>query len=163
MKKAEFQRIDAFDLWCWRRFFKVLWNARRSNQSILKESVLNIHWKDWCWSWHYNNLATQCKEPTHLKRAWCWEWLKAGDEGDDRGWNFWMASLTLWTWVWVSSGSWWWTGRIDLLQSMGLQRVRHDWVIELELYIWNPFFKTLTSCVGKSQMLKPRAMTASRI
>ena len=69
----------------------------------------NIHWKDWCWSWSSNTLATWCEELTHWKRPWCWERLKAGEEGDDRGWNSWMASLTRWTWVWASSGSWWWT------------------------------------------------------
>ena len=92
-------------------------------------SVLNIHWKDWCWS--SNTLATWCKELSHWKRPWCWERLKVGGEGDDRGWDVWMASLTQWTWVWVSSGSWWWTGKPGVLQSMGLQRVRHDWVTEL--------------------------------
>ena len=60
------------------------------------------------------------------KRPWCWERLKPGGEGDDRGWDGWMASLTQWTWVWVGSRSWWWTGKPGMLQSMGLQRVRHD-------------------------------------
>ena len=69
--------------------------------------------------------------PTRLKRPWCWERLKAGGEGDDRGWDDWMASLTQWTWVWVNSGSWRWTGRPDMLQSMGSQRVGHDWANEL--------------------------------
>ena len=70
------------------------------------------------------------EELTHLKRPWWWERLRAG-EGDDRGWDGWMASLTWYTWVWVDSGSWLWTGRPSLLQSMGSQRVRHDWVTEL--------------------------------
>ena len=70
-----------------------------------------VHWKDWCWSWNSNILATWCEELTHLKRPWCWEWLRAGGEEDDRGWDGWMASPTWWTWVWVNSGSWWWTGR----------------------------------------------------
>ena len=96
----------------------------------LRRSVLNIHWKDWCWSWNSNTLATWCKELAHWKRPWCWERLKAR-EGNDRGWNGWMASLTQWTWVWASSGSWWWTGRPDVLQSMRFQRVRHNWVTEL--------------------------------
>ena len=78
-----------------------------------------------------NTLATWCKELTHWKRPWCWERLKAGGEGDDRGWNGWMASLTWWTWVWVSSGSWWRTGKPGVLQSMGSRRVRHNWVTEL--------------------------------
>ena len=67
---------------------------------------LNIHWNDWCWSWNSNTLATWCEELTHLKRPWCWERLRAGGEGDNRGWDGWMASPTQWTWVWVNSGSW---------------------------------------------------------
>ena len=78
-----------------------------------------------------NTLATSCEELTHWKRLWCWEGLGAGGEGDDRGWDGWMASSTRWTWVWVDSGSWWWTGRPGVLRFMGLQRVRHDWVTEL--------------------------------
>ena len=87
IKKAEHWRIDAFELWCWKRLLRVPWTARRSNQSIQRKSVLNIHWKDWCWSWNSNTLATWCKELTHLKRPWCWERLKVGGEGDDRGWD----------------------------------------------------------------------------
>ena len=96
-----------------------------------RRSVLGVHWKNWCWSWNSNTFATSCKELTYLKRPQCWERLKAGGEGDDRGWDGWMASLTQWTWVSVNSGSWWWTGRPGVLQSMGLQRVRHDWATEL--------------------------------
>ena len=76
-----------------------------------RRSVLGVHWKDWYWSWNSNTLATSCEELTHLKRPWCWERLRAGGEGDDRRWDGWMASPTQWTWVWVNSGSWWWTGR----------------------------------------------------
>ena len=101
-----------------------------STSQSKKKSVLNIHWKDWCWSWNSNTLATWCKELTPWKRPWCWERLKAG-EGDDRGWDDWMASLIRWTWVWGSSESWWWTGKSGVLQSMGSQRVRHNWVTEL--------------------------------
>ena len=96
---------------------------------------------DWWWSWNSNTVATWWEELTHLKRPWCWEWLKAGGEGDDRGWDDCMASPTQWTWVWVSSWSWWWTARPGVLQSMGLQRVRHDWVTELS---WTE----LKSCDG---------------
>ena len=78
-----------------------------------------------------NTLATSCKELTHWKRPWCWEGLEAGGEGDDRGWDGWMASLTRWTWVWVNSWSWWLTGGPGMLRFMGLQRVRHDWATEL--------------------------------
>ena len=74
---------------------------------FVRQSVMNIHWKDWCWSWNCNILATWCEELTPWKRSWYWERLKAGGEGDDRGWG---ASPTWWTWVWESSRSWWWTG-----------------------------------------------------
>ena len=125
-KKAERRRIDAFELWCWRRLLRVPWTARSFNQSILKEISPDIHWKDWCWSWNSNTLATWCKELIHWKRPWCWERLKAGGEGGNRGWDGWIASPMRWTWVWVSSRSWWWTRKPSVLQSMGLQRVRHD-------------------------------------
>ena len=93
--------------------------------SPFRKSVLDIHWKDWCWSWNSSTLATSCEELTHWKKPWCWERLKAG-EGDDRGWDGWMASQTQWTWVWVNFGSWWWTGRPGVLQSIGSQRIRHS-------------------------------------
>ena len=80
-------------------------------------------------------LATWCKELTHLKRPWCWERLKTGRERDDRGWDGWMASPTRWTWVWVNSGSWWWTGKPGVLWSMESQRVGHNWTTELTWWI----------------------------
>ena len=126
IKKAEHWRIDAFELWCWRKLLRVPWTARRSNQSILKE------------------ISSECSlEGLMLKqklRPWCWERLKAGGEGDDRGWDGWMASPTQWTWVWVHSGSWWWTGRPGMLQSMGSQRVGHDWATELN---WWPLLQDI--------------------
>ena len=115
---------------------KTLGLQRDPTSQSKRKSVLNIHWKDWCWSWNSNTLATWCEELTHWKRSWCWERLKAGGEGDNRGWDGWMALLTWWTWVWASSGSWWWTGRPGLLQSMGLQRVGHDWVTEPNWFIY---------------------------
>ena len=81
IKKAECQRIDVFKLWCWRRLLRVPWTATRSNRSILKRSTLNIHWKDWCWSWTFNTMATWCKERTHGQRPWCWGRLRAEGEG----------------------------------------------------------------------------------
>ena len=123
IKKAECRRTDAFELWCWRRLLRLLWMVRRSNQSIQKK--INPE---------YSFIGrTWCKESTHWKRPCCWERLRAGGEGDDRGWDGWMASSTRWTWVWVwvDSGSWWWTGRPDVLQFMGSERVRHDWATEL--------------------------------
>ena len=96
-----------------------------------------IHWKDWCWSWNSNTLATWCEELAHWKRPWCWERLKAGGEGDDERWDGWMASPTQWTWVWASSGSWWWTGKPAVLQPMVLQRVRQDWMTELTINVFS--------------------------
>ena len=93
IKKAEHRRIDAFELWCCRRLLRVPWTARRSNQSILKRSVLGVHWQDWCWSWNSNTLATRCKELTYLKRPWCWERLRAGGEGDDKRMR-WLDAIT---------------------------------------------------------------------
>ena len=123
-------RTWCFELWCWRRLLRVPWTARRSNQSILKEVSLNIHWKDWCWSWSSNTLATWCKELTHWKRPLCWERLKAEGDGDDRGWDGWMASPTHWTLVWASSRSWWWTCCPGMLQSMRSQTVGHSRAIK---------------------------------
>jgi len=97
-----------------------------------------------------NTLATSCEELTHWKRLWCWEGLGAGGEGDDRGWDGWMASPTRWTWVWVNSRSWWWTGRTRMLQFMGSRRVGHDWVTELNWTELIPMVVTLKrkkSCV----------------
>ena len=96
-----------------------------------RRSALGFLWKEWRWGWNSSTLATSCEKLTHLKRSWCWERLRAGREGDDRGWDGCMASPTQWTWVWVDSGSWWWTGRPGVLQFMGSQRVGHDWVTEL--------------------------------
>ena len=96
-----------------------------------RKPVLNIYWKDWCWSWNASTLATWCEELTPWKKPWCWERSKVGGEGDNRGWDGWMASLTSWTQVWASSGSWWWTGRPGILLSTGSQRVRHDCTTEL--------------------------------
>ena len=130
IKKTEPQRIYVFKLRCWRRLLRIPWTARKFNQSIQRKSVLNIHWKDWCWSWSSNSLATWCKKLTHLKRSWCWKRLKAGGEGDDRGWDGWMASPTQRTWVWASSRRWWRTEKPGVLQSMGSKRAGHDWATE---------------------------------
>ena len=96
-----------------------------------RRSALGFLRKDWCSSWNSSTLATSCEELTHWKRLGRWEGLGAGREGDDRGWDGWTASLTRWTWVWVNSGSWWWTGRPGLLRIMGSQRVGHNWATEL--------------------------------
>ena len=95
MKKAKCWRTDAFELWCWRRLLTVPWIARRSNQSILSKSTLNIHWREWCWSWSSNTLANLCEESNHWKRPWCWERLRARGEagvteGETVGWHHWL-------------------------------------------------------------------------
>ena len=130
IRKAEHRRIDAFELWGWIRLLRVPWTAMGYNQSILKEISPEYSLDGLMLKLKLQYLATWCEELTHLKRPWCWERLKAR-EGADREWDGWMASPTQWTWVWVNSGSWWWTGRPGVLQSMGLQRVRHDWATEL--------------------------------
>ena len=95
-----------------------------------RKSVPHIHWKDWCWSWNSNTWASWCEELIHLEKTLMLEKIEGGRRGR-QGWDGWMASLTQRTWVWVNSGSWWWTGRPDMLQSMGSQRVGHDWVTGL--------------------------------
>ena len=144
IKKAECWRIDAFELWCWRRLLRVPWTARRSNQSLLKEISPEYSLGGLMLKLKLQYLATWCEELTHWKRPWCWERLKEGGEGDDRGWDDWIASPTRWTWVWASSGSWWWTGKPGMLQSMGLQRVGHDWATEL---IMESFIKGVYLCI----------------
>ena len=89
IEKAQHRSINASELWCWRiflRFKNIQGNPTSPSQ---RRSVLNIHWRDWCWSWNSNTLDTWCEELTHLKWPWCWERLKAGGEGDDRGWDGW--------------------------------------------------------------------------
>ena len=124
MKKAKRRRIDAFELWCWRRLLRVPWTARRS--------VLGVHWKDWCWSWNSSTLATWCEQLTHWKK-------KTLMLGKIEGWRRrgrqrmrWLDGITDSTDMsLVNSGSWWWTGRPGMLQFMGSQRVKHDWATEL--------------------------------
>ena len=135
-----------FELWYWKILLRVPWTPRRSNQSILKEISpecslerlmvklkLPIFWSSDAKHWLIG------KDP-----AWCWERLMAGGEWDDRGWDGWMASPTWWTWVWASSGSWWWTGKPGVLQSMESQRVRHDWATDLN---WKLSLYLCDSCL----------------
>ena len=139
INKTECQGIDAFELGCWRRLLRVPWTARRSNQSILKEINSKYSLEGLMLKLKPNTLATWCKELTHLKRSWCWERLNTGAEVGNRRWDGWMASLTWWTWIGASSRSWWWTGKPGVLQSLGSQRVGHDWVTELN---WTDKIKT---------------------
>ena len=118
-----------FQTVCWRRLLRVPWTARRSNQSILKKIDPEYSLKDWCWNWNSSTLATWCRRLTHWKIPLMLGKI-AGGEGNDRGGDGWMASPTQWTWVWANSRRWWRTGKPGMLQSMGSQRVGHDWVTE---------------------------------
>ena len=139
IKKAECRRIDAFELWCWRRQLRVPWTARISNQSILKEIsseysleglILKLKLQ------YFGHLMG--RTDSYVKTLIPGKLMVEG-EGNDRGLDGWMALRTQWTWVWVSSGSSWWTGKPGVLQSMGLQRVRHDWATELTDTFSNSF------------------------
>ena len=141
IKKAECHRIDAFELWCWRRLLRVPWTARRSNQSILKEinpeySLGRLMLKLTLQYFGHLMWKTDSLEKTLVLE-------NIEDEMRLRGWDGWMASLTQWTWVWVDSGSWWWTGRPGVLRFMGSQRVGYDWATELN---WTCIF-----CKGLSE------------
>ena len=131
IKKAEGWRIDAFELWCWRRLLRVPWTARRSNQSILKVISPRCSLEGLMLKLKFQYFGPLMQRADSFERPWCWEKLRAGAEGDERGWQGYMASPTQWTWFWVDSGSWLWTGRPGTLWFMGSQTVRHDWVTEL--------------------------------
>ena len=95
-----------------------------------RNSTLKIQWKDWCWSWSSKTLTTWCEELTHWQRPWCWKRLRARWERDDRGWDYWIAAPTQWTWIWANSGRQWRTGKPGVLQPMGSQTVGLDWASE---------------------------------
>ena len=127
VKKAECRRIDAFELWCWRRLLRVPWTARRSNQSILKEISSGCSLEGLILKLKFQYFGHLMWRADSFEKT-----LMLGNiEGGRRRGGGWMASPTLWTWVWVNSGSWWWTGRPGMLKFMGSQRVWHDWVTEL--------------------------------
>ena len=130
IKKAGHWRIDAFELWCWRRLLRVHWTARRSNQLILKEISPECSLEGLMLKLKLQYFGHLMQRADSFEKTLSWERSKAG-EGDDRGWDSWMASPTQWIWVWASSGSLWWTVKPGVLQSMELQRVRHDWLTEL--------------------------------
>ena len=131
VKKAECWRIDAFELWCWRRLLRVPWTAKRSNPTILKEISPGCSLEGMMLKLKLSTLASSCEKLTHWKRLCCWEGLGTGGQGDDRGWDGWMASRTRWMWVWMNSRSWWWTGKPGVLWFVGSERVGHDWATEL--------------------------------
>ena len=142
-----------------------------------RKSVLNIHWKDWCWNWNSNTLATWCEELTHWKRLWFWERLKAGRKGGDRGWNGWMASPTRWTWVWACSGNWWWAGSLACCSPWGYKESdmteQLNWTSEAQgvigiskqktflipfLSVYICFYKISNACSSMPEQMRHRRM-----
>ena len=120
IKKAECWRIDAFELWCWRRLLRVPWTARRSNQSILKEISPGCFLEGLILKLKLQYFGHLMQSTDSFERPWCWERLRAAGEGDDRGWDCWMVSLTQWIIVWINSGSWWRTVRLTCCSWWGL-------------------------------------------
>ena len=131
IKKAECRRIDAFELWCWRRLWRVLWDCKEIKPVNPKGN------QSWIFTGR-TDAEAPILQPPHAKnwltgkRPWWRERLKASRKGEDRVWDGWIASSTQWTWVWAGSGSWWWTWKPGMLQSTGLQRVGHNWATELK-------------------------------
>ena len=121
IKKAEHQRIECFELWSWRRLLRVHWTARRSNQSILKEISPEYSLERLMLKLKFQFFGHLMQRANSFKRPCCWERLKAGGEGDNRGWDDWMAKLIQWTWVWASSWRWCRTGKPGVLQCMAPQ------------------------------------------
>ena len=151
VKKAERQKIYAFELWCWRRFLKVPWTARRSNQSILKEISPGCSLEGLMLKLELQYFGHLMWRVDSLEKTLMLEGLGAGGEGDDRGWDGWMASPTRWTWVWVNSRSWGCSRRPGVPQFMGLQRVGHDWVTELN---WIKGNKRIIRIITKKKIKK---------
>ena len=131
VKKAERWRIDAFELWCWRRLLRVPWSARTSNQCILKEISPGCSLEGMMLKLKLQYFGHLMRRFDSLEKTLMLGGIGAGGEGDDKGWDGWMTSLTQWTWIWVDSWSWWWTGRPCVLRFMGSQRVGHYWATEL--------------------------------
>ena len=131
IKKAEHQRIDAFELWCWRRLLRVPCTARRSSQSILKEISPEYSLEGLMLKVKLQYFGHLMQRTDSLEKTLMLGKIEGRRKRDNRGWDAWMASLTQWTWVWVSSRSWWWTGKPGMLQSIGSQRIGHNCVTEL--------------------------------
>ena len=137
IKKTECRKIDAFELWCWRRLLRVPWTVRRSNQSILEEVSPEYSLEGLMLKLKLQYLGHLMRRTDSFEKTLRLGMIEGRGEGDDRGWDGWMASPTQWTWVWVSFRSWWWTGKPSILQSTRSQRVGHDWVTELINFIRN--------------------------
>jgi len=129
--KAELWSFNAFEIWCWRRLLRVPWTARRSNQSILKEISPEYSLEGLMLKLKLQYFGHLMQRIDSLEKTLMLGKIEGRRRRGDRGWDGWMALLTWWTWVWASSGSWWWTGKSGMLQSMESQGVRRDWVTEL--------------------------------
>ena len=142
-KEIEHWRIDAFELWCWKRFLRVHWAARRSNLSIIKVISPEFSLEGLMLKLKLQYFGHLMQRTDSYEKTLMLGKIEGGRRGDDRGWVGWMASLTWWTWIWVNSGSWWWTGRPGVLWFMGLQRVKHDWATELN---WTELIRCYFHC-----------------
>ena len=143
-----------FELWCWRRPLRVPWTARKSNQSILKEISPGCSLEGLMLKLKFQYFGHLIRRTNSLEKTLMLGKIEGGGKGDDRGWDSWMESLTQWTWVWVSSGSWWWTARPGVLQSMGLQRIGHDWATVLNYWLKSALTFSLVSTLTTIQTKK---------
>ena len=143
MKKAECWRIDASELWCWRRLLRVPWTARRSNKSILNEISPGCSLEGLMLKLKLQYFGNLMRRADSLEKTLMLGKIEGRRRRGVRGWDGWIASLAWWTWVWVNSGSWWWTGRPGVLRFMGSQRVGHDWATELN---WTESFVDRILC-----------------
>jgi len=147
VKKAEHRRIDTFELWCWRRLLRVPWTARKSNQSILKEISSGISLEGMMLKLNLQYFGPLMWRIDSLAKTLMLGGTGGRRKGDDRGWDGWMASWTWWTWVWVNSRGWWWTGRPGMLWFMGSQRAGHNWTTELD---WTELNHKVVFYISKS-------------
>ena len=159
VRKAECRKVDGFELWCWRRLLRVRWTARRSNQSILKEISPECSLEGLMLKLKLQYFGHLMWRVDSLEKTLMLGGLGAGGEGDDRGWDVWMASPTRWAWVLISSRSLWWIGRPGVMQFMGLQRVRHDWATELN---WTEQSHSHQDSMVLAQRQKYRSMEQNR-
>ena len=157
VRKAEHWRIDAFELWCWRRLLRVPWTARRSSQSLLKEINPGISLEGMMLKLKFQYFGHLMQRVNSLEKTLMLGGIGGRRKRVDRGWDGWLASLTWRTWIWVNSRSWWWTGRPGVLQFMGSQRVGHDWETELN---WTEALEILkknsSMIVGKGSIKKTK-------
>ena len=137
VKKAEHWRIYAFELQCWGRLLRVRWTAWRPHQSVVYETSLNIHWKDWYWAWSSSPLATWCEEMTHWKKTLIMVKIQHRKKREWRRINDWISSPAWWVWVWASSRSWWWTGSLACCSPWGCKE--SDTTEQLN---WTEYFPT---------------------